>query len=451
MGCGSSKSRIEVDKQLKKKDFPIDGEIAIVGIGAGGIHMAYELSQRGCKNITIFEKEDQIGGKAKKFTAEGKDYDMQTIFMYTNKNINDLLTASGANFVKYDPMESSIYTDKEYQNKFDYFKKLTGKSTISLGVALRKCISKYKDLYNDITDKFGFPKVEYSEYLSKTTADFLDHNDLGLLKHVFKARLDVTGYGSIENIPAFYGIMGVTPESILNEIKVTYSSSWNEMWDVLLKKSGAKVILNSNVSSVEYKDGKVFISLDDNPICFDFVVLATPKIHNLIKNKTYLQDDILSKVDQMCYSITSLYKYTQINYDIPMYNGEMQYIPERNDETSLTVTYKKFKDINQETGGQYLNSITSEKLEKAKKTLKEDLKSHNKDIEVINTEVTSTYFPHFNNKAIEKGYPWKLFKLQGENKMWFVGASSTFDLTFSIVNYNHKLLDQYDFGNMQSN
>ena len=39
-----------------------DSRIGIVGAGAGGVHMAYLLKQKGFTNVTILEKSNRVGG-----------------------------------------------------------------------------------------------------------------------------------------------------------------------------------------------------------------------------------------------------------------------------------------------------------------------------------------------------------------------------------------------------
>ena len=101
--------------------------------------------------------------------------------------------------------------------------------------------------------------------------------------------------------------------------------------------------------------------------------------------------------------------------------------------------------------GQYPNSsINLENKEEGRKTLLKELSSKlNINVqEIIHTKTYNTYFPHCSHTSIKEGYPWIMFSIQGENKMWFTGASVTMDITRAIINYNHMLLDQYDFDNI---
>ncbi len=50
--------------------------IAIIGGGLSGLVMAYDLQRKGYKNITVFEKEDRIGGKLHTIWYKGKSYEL---------------------------------------------------------------------------------------------------------------------------------------------------------------------------------------------------------------------------------------------------------------------------------------------------------------------------------------------------------------------------------------
>merc|ERR1719291_230546 len=77
--------------------------------------------------------------------------------------------------------------------------------------------------------------------------------------------------------------------------------------------------------------------------------------------------------------------------------------------------------------------------------LKEDMKKRGvENIDVLEM-VPWPYFWHFGAKDIAAGKPWELLDLQGRHKMWYLGASSSFESINDIVNYNLMLLDKSFF------
>ena len=45
----------------------LNSKIGIVGAGPSGVHMAYELKQKGYTDVTILERSNRVGGKAENF------------------------------------------------------------------------------------------------------------------------------------------------------------------------------------------------------------------------------------------------------------------------------------------------------------------------------------------------------------------------------------------------
>jgi hypothetical protein len=56
-------------------------KIAVVGAGATGLTTAYLLKQLGYDDVTVFEKDPEVGGFARTRFAEGKPYDLATMFV----------------------------------------------------------------------------------------------------------------------------------------------------------------------------------------------------------------------------------------------------------------------------------------------------------------------------------------------------------------------------------
>jgi NADPH-dependent glutamate synthase beta subunit-like oxidoreductase len=67
----SLQANVQDEVEPKGRPFPnirgpkcLNSKIGIVGAGASGVHMAYELKKLGYEDVTILEKNDYIGGKS---------------------------------------------------------------------------------------------------------------------------------------------------------------------------------------------------------------------------------------------------------------------------------------------------------------------------------------------------------------------------------------------------
>ncbi|MBF0443617.1 MAG: FAD-dependent oxidoreductase, partial [Oligoflexales bacterium] len=79
-----------------------DLRIAIIGAGASGLTAAYQLKKNGYQNITIYEKEDRIGGKIHTMTIDNAAIEVGAVWAtekYTT--IQALAKEMGVDLVKF--------------------------------------------------------------------------------------------------------------------------------------------------------------------------------------------------------------------------------------------------------------------------------------------------------------------------------------------------------------
>ena len=57
----------------------LSSKIGIVGAGPSGVHMAYELKQKGFTDVTILERSNRIGGKGEHFQYRGFKHPMSIV------------------------------------------------------------------------------------------------------------------------------------------------------------------------------------------------------------------------------------------------------------------------------------------------------------------------------------------------------------------------------------
>ncbi|WP_264032358.1 NAD(P)-binding protein [Cellulosimicrobium sp. SH8] len=89
---------------------------------------------------------------------------------------------------------------------------------------------------------------------SKTFAQFLDDNGMGVLKGYLMYAYQVQGYGDLDKIPAYYGLVWITPD-IAQPFGCTsgvtaWQNGWEDVWDQMVTKRAMNITLNTRVMSI---------------------------------------------------------------------------------------------------------------------------------------------------------------------------------------------------------
>ncbi len=462
MGCGSS-INVKIDPPKKRLPFNKESKICVIGGGAGGVHMATLLKKKGYSNITILEKEQKIGGKANTITVNNHRYDTGTVFTYSHPHVVDVLRDADL-FHQVHPIDSKIsefYTKKSGKRipKLEYAKEVTNiNSLINLKLTLDSQLEKYQKLFKTMTDEYGFPKEEYMHEMVKPIHKFFHDHGLTALDPLVESRLKSQGYDRgdimVFNSMFFLDPEYLKPDAILYQFKG--SNGWQDVWENLVKKYELNVEYNKRVDQVEwsYENNNLKISVFDTVSnsteerIFDFAVMAHPEPLKLLKNPSYLQKEYLEKFNRFCPVVTSIYKIKNKHKVNFIFDKESDYVKGNfvgagfyrkvisDEENTVDVAYQYFKR----------NNFVEEKdIEEIERNLREHVKGivGEEVDEIVTSKINNYYLPHCSDKDISAGVPWELFRLQGENKIWFTSAFTCFDLTQSIICYNMKLLDKY--------
>tara|TARA_B100000683_G_scaffold271606_1_gene313045 strand:+ start:842 stop:2317 length:1476 start_codon:yes stop_codon:yes gene_type:complete len=160
---------------------------SIIGAGFSGISAATELASKGNK-VTVFEKNKELGGRARSFSAQGFKYDMgpswywmpdvfEKYFKRYGKNIHDYLDLK-----LLDPGFRMIFSEEDYMDVPANFEALK----VQFESIERGSASKLDSFMKEAEYKYnvGINKLVYKPGLS-----LLELLDIELIKGVFK--LDV--------------------------------------------------------------------------------------------------------------------------------------------------------------------------------------------------------------------------------------------------------------------
>ncbi|MBN2127130.1 MAG: phytoene desaturase [Candidatus Diapherotrites archaeon] len=275
--------------------------VAVIGAGLGGLSAAALLSKKGF-NVTVFEKNNQVGGRASVFKEKGFLFDkgpswylmpevFEKFFAEFNKKPSDFFELK-----KLDPEYRIFFEGKktvdipaeknEIKKVFDEFEENGGKklelylkqAEYKYNVALKDFL--YRD-FNSITDFFN-PKLAFEglklhlfESIDKYVSRFFSSDEA---KKVLEYTMVFLG-GSPKNTPALYSIMSHVDLTLGVWYPLGGLYELSKSFEEICLTQGIKINLNEAVEKIIVKNNKA-TSIKTNKGVFDFdLIIANADYH----------------------------------------------------------------------------------------------------------------------------------------------------------------------------
>lgn len=310
--------------------------ISVIGSGVGGLATAIRLQKAGYQ-VSIYEKEDQVGGKMNQIKKDGYTFDLGPSIVMMPEIYEEIFEIAGVNPKDYipmkrlDPMYRSFYgkeKDKslvfssdlvalqkmfqdvnpgDFRGFLDYLSDIYTRFEIARDHFIQKPFLNWQDFYN--------PKTLYKGYQLKTldtTSQMLDsYMDNTLLKNLISFQTLYIGI-SPQDGPSLYSIIPMI--ELLYGVWFIEGGMYTmaEAMGRVFKQLGGEIHLNAQVSQVLVDDGTVNgIQVGSDIILSDYVVCNADfpyAMKHLIRHphKGNYPDQ---KIDQMDYSCSCLLFY----------------------------------------------------------------------------------------------------------------------------------------------
>jgi len=262
-------------------------KVAVIGAGFSGMYAAYLLEKKGYQ-VTIYEKEEQIGGHCKTILSKDVYTEIGTIFSFSNK-IKELLID-----LKVEYQERFIYRhfiDKNYQ-EVEYMKREDVVLLMEELGRLKIINSTYKDSLNSLT--YG----QINKDLLIPFGQFAKKKSLPMVSALISPLLSSFGFGNIDEIATYYVLKVFTVETIYAFIKGDKLLYLNKGMSELIRK------LSLNISDIRYSLEVTNIEVTDNQVkvetlygsdYFDKVLITSKLPNNVIKDEVY--NKIMNDID----------------------------------------------------------------------------------------------------------------------------------------------------------
>eukprot|EP01103_Thecamoeba_quadrilineata_P019665 TRINITY_DN8067_c0_g1_i1.p1 TRINITY_DN8067_c0_g1~~TRINITY_DN8067_c0_g1_i1.p1 ORF type:complete len:536 (-),score=76.98 TRINITY_DN8067_c0_g1_i1:209-1816(-) len=282
-----------------------NASIAIIGAGPSGLLWASQfLKKKGYTNVEILEKSDRFGGKSNTFYAPTEKGDVAcelgTCYLSPSYTpIRKLISKYQATKITYKGedrtwrrvvnLEPEMVRSKE---ELDYgityaqwVERSIKNNTVNNGSSKKSCILKFfqKMTFGSIKEQFKrcknnlytqvcryiqlhrqifgksrpipLKRIERWDLLDKTFEKFLEDNLLFDLIPYFTYGYEAQGYGNISRIPAYYGMVWMTPETILPKKGVgtvgCLFDGFDALWRQVVRQENLNIVLSVNITKIE--------------------------------------------------------------------------------------------------------------------------------------------------------------------------------------------------------
>jgi protoporphyrinogen oxidase len=418
---------------LTLRAFALD--VAVVGAGASGLTAAYYLEKQGHK-VTIFEKEDRVGGKVQSIEFNGKAIELGALIITPGYHVINQLAEI------YGPAPQIFPTQILFLNKNDKWQNYKGYSPLGPF----KTLVQYKLLLRTMK---RFPELNIPHLVPSMHPDLFlpletfarKYGFVGILPP-FVMSLTGTGYLFPENVPAYYalklfkligpvGLRGYLENIIPFRSKyfkdlLYFKDGFSSLWENMARDFDVRI--NEKVLSIE---GKKLITIKGK-YTFDRFVLATDlkTSRSIIKNPSPELMLMDSKIKKTRFLVSVLKTkelphgkhrsfYFYPNMTVKKIN-HIQSLVNFWDDARLYLAYQILDD-----------KIT---LTEARKTLRYDLA---KSLGIQQLEVVKhsewSYFHHIEVGGFTRDVSNALVGLQGKAGIYYIGESLNFETVESAA------------------
>jgi len=503
--------------------------VLIVGAGPAGVHMASLLRSHGVKPI-LLEKESRVGGKSYTVVCEGVPHEMGTCYLHPEYHVpKALLKQYGLDpAIKPGGLEGDrdVYLHDTPEHSAEHFSSMedwmygaieeewAGNDYLLVPNELNKlpmlqAIRRYQLAHRKAMGTYQDtlppePSKEQWALMDMTFYEFLKENGCLALMPLLLLGHTAQGYGLLDTIPAFYGLMWFTAdlcerflaakrnpaaEATLTMLK----GGWSSLWQTMVAKDKLDVRLGHAVSTIKRSvDGVTCsgVTSDGNPFELNgshiFLACPFPTLASAM-DLSPDENEIFSALAPSCLC-TTLYEIgakedrtgpiaywpDALNPNNPsrvpgmlncerwsaksVYHDQDNFKPPAVGNPSLAATAEAVEVTEEARDGltkhvrvgyQFLDrgvGRNSEgKIDAAalQMTLQNTLKEQGVSGVKIHRQYPWDYFFRFSQADLVRGLPWKLLKMQGSQRTFYIGASAVFESINDVTNYNNMIARQF--------
>ncbi|MEK7644237.1 MAG: FAD-dependent oxidoreductase [Patescibacteria group bacterium] len=414
-----------------------DLRIAIIGAGASGLTAGWELKNKGYKNVVIYEKESQVGGKTFSFPYKNKNFELGSMMFSRFDETAWLARHFKVPFQSFDT-EKFYLANKKYVNPFRYARRYYSLPRILTALYHVKRIVAKNNFYDDDLAAVG------SEFY-ENFGDFSRKNKIEPIVKLFEPAITCLGYGYFEETPAIY-ILKIMASMLDNSLFLSLlfngrlTCYFPDGWITLWKKVAGEldVRLNSVMKEIRRESNGIKIILNGREEIFDRLIITVPL--NKVGNFLDLDDRekelfaasrpnrLISTLVECSTSLPRSFFFADNAHAdrIGHVLGIENYYPETN-------TVVLFQVVGSDIKANEINAMI----------LKDFEEQLNCEVKEIVLQKDWEYFHHASSEDLRNGFYAKLYALQGEKNTFYLGGIFNFETVAHCEKYASHIVNKY--------
>ncbi|WP_252187844.1 FAD-dependent oxidoreductase [Anaeromonas frigoriresistens] len=413
----------------------LNNKVAIIGGGLTGLVAASELQKKGYKNVTIFEKEERLGGKLHTIYYNGRSYELGAIFGLPSQI-----------YLKSLMKELHIKTDGPKLSRINYDSnghKIMPIPKVALGDFLKELdrLPKVLAHYPSLDDIF-IHDIEVS--LMLPFSEWCDLHNFNVLKTIYIQYFTIFGLGDINEVPALYVLRILNDKNLMSFMELPEFLTWKDGVSSLIK------YLIEEIKDIRFGQKVTNIFLSKNENLWVQTPFETLEFDQIIITAPLEQYDHLSIMGEGMMEHLSVIKYQSFNVyaiigkNVPRGCGcilENLY----NYKNGHMILWDSRWDVS--NGEEMIIVYAYSPLNNSKESNFEIIKKDLLKLGVCNPRLYQAklwhHCPYVDTRELQDGFYNKMAAIQGKNNIFFAGEiMSTLSMNNCICYAKH-LIKRY--------
>jgi predicted NAD/FAD-dependent oxidoreductase len=414
--------------------------IAVVGAGPSGLTAAQTLKELGYKNVTVFEKNDRVGGKVYSYRSGSTVTELGAVFASPDyKLVLGLADKYGIPYVDYSNGQRIVDETGKPQSAEEFLR--SRYSTLEILGATASYAGTLA-LFAP-TQENGLALLPPEGDLYLPFGEFAKKYGIAPIAELARSVMVGFGYGYYETTPAIYymkllsWLVKLSPTKGLDQATYyTFPTGFQSIWEAVARD--LDVHLKSEVTSIERPSpsgAPVRITVGGTERRdFDEVVVSAPlnKVSSFM-TLTNEERELFSQVESERYDVSIFQATGLATEDADFFHGNAK--PERINHVNAWANRSAGSPFE---AWQIADWAASP--DEITRTLAADVASQGGQFAGLLLRQDWDYFPHVGTTALRNAFYYKMEARQGNHHTFYVGSTLSFETVEHSARYAQQLV-----------